>query len=41
MAFNLEYYDFNRTLTEDEVDKDFQNLITLITNKFNATLRGN
>ncbi len=41
MAFNLEYYDFNRTLTEDEVDKDFQNVITLITNKFNATLRGN
>ena len=41
MAFNLEYYDFSRTLTEDEVDKDFQNLITLITNKFNATLRGN
>ncbi len=41
MAFNLEYYDFSRTLTENEVDKDFQNLITLITNKFNATLRGN
>ncbi|RKY93045.1 MAG: hypothetical protein DRQ01_05515 [Ignavibacteriae bacterium] len=40
MAFNLEFYDFNRTLTEDEVDKDFQNLITLITNKFNANLRG-
>jgi phenylalanyl-tRNA synthetase beta chain len=41
MAFNLEYYDFNRTLTEDEVDKDFQNLIALIINKFNAILRGN
>lgn len=41
MAFNLEFYDFNRTLTEDEVDKDFQNLIALISNKFNASLRGN
>ncbi len=41
LAFNLEYYDFSRTLTEDEVDKDFQNLITLVINKFNASLRGN
>ncbi len=41
MAFNLEYYDFSRTLTEEEVDEDFKNLITLVTKKFNATLRGN
>ena len=40
MAFNLEYYDFNRTLTDEEVDKDFQNLIGKIGNKFNAILRG-
>ncbi|MBE0571570.1 MAG: phenylalanine--tRNA ligase subunit beta [Ignavibacteriaceae bacterium] len=40
MAFNLEYYDYNRTLTDEEVDKDFQSLITKVTEKFNAILRG-
>jgi phenylalanyl-tRNA synthetase beta chain len=40
LAFTLEYYDKNRTLTEDEVEKDFNNLITLITKEFNAQLRG-
>ena len=40
MAFNLEYYDFSRTLTDDEVDKDFQDLINKVTNNFNAVLRG-
>ncbi len=40
MAFNLEYYDYNRTLTDEEVDKDFQSLITKITEKFKAILRG-
>jgi len=40
MAFNLEYFDFNRTLTDEEVDKDFQILINKVTNKFNAILRG-
>ena len=40
MAFSLEYYDFNRTLTDEEVDKDFQSLITKITTNFNAILRG-
>ena len=40
MAFNLEYYDFNRTLTDEEVDKDFQDLINKVTNNFNAVLRG-
>lgn len=41
MAFELEYYDENRTLTDEEVEKDFNNLITLVSNKFNAKLRGN
>lgn len=41
MAFTLEFYDFNRTLTEEEVDKDFNDLIEKISNEFNATLRGN
>jgi phenylalanyl-tRNA synthetase beta chain len=40
MAFNLEYYDYDRTLTDEEVDKDFQNLISKVSNKFNAILRG-
>jgi phenylalanyl-tRNA synthetase beta chain len=40
MAFNLEYYDFSRTLTDEEVDKDFQILINKVTEKFNAILRG-
>jgi phenylalanyl-tRNA synthetase beta chain len=41
LAINLDYYDKSRTLTEDEVEKDFLNLIKLITSKFNAVLRGN
>ena len=41
IAINLEYYDNERTLTEEEVEKDFLNLINLIKNKFNAVLRGN
>ncbi len=41
IAINLDYYDNTRTLTEDEVEKDFLNLISLIKNKFNAVLRGN
>jgi len=40
MAFNLEYYDYTRTLTDEEVDKDFQELINKVTKKFNAILRG-
>jgi len=40
MAFNLEYYDSNKTLTDEEVDKDFQSLINKVTTKFNAILRG-
>jgi len=41
MALTLEFYDENRTLTENEVQKDFENLILLITKEFNAQLRGN
>ncbi|MEJ2615504.1 MAG: phenylalanine--tRNA ligase subunit beta, partial [Ignavibacteriaceae bacterium] len=41
MAFSLEYYSKERTLTEEEVEKDFSNLISLVEKKFNATLRGN
>lgn len=40
MAFSLEYFDESRTLTEDEVEKDFNYLITEISKKFNAKLRG-
>lgn len=40
MAFNLEYFDYNRTLTDEEVDKDFQTLISKIVKYFNAILRG-
>jgi phenylalanyl-tRNA synthetase beta chain len=40
LAFTLEYFDESRTLTEDEVEKDFNNLIALITKEFNAQLRG-
>ena len=41
LAFNLEYYSEERTLTEDEVEKEFNRLISAVTNKFNAKLRGN
>ena len=41
LAFNLEYYSEKRTLTEDEVEKEFSRLIKSVTNKFNAKLRGN
>ncbi len=40
IAFTLEFYDKDRTLTEEEVEKDFNNLISLITKEFNAQLRG-
>ncbi len=41
MAFALEYFEETRTLKEEEVEKDFTNLISLITKNFNAILRGN
>ncbi|HED05359.1 MAG TPA: phenylalanine--tRNA ligase subunit beta, partial [Ignavibacteria bacterium] len=40
MAFSLQYYSEERTLTEEEVEKDFNNLISLISKRFNAKLRG-
>lgn len=40
MAFSLEYYDLKRTLTDEEVEKDFKNLINKISSNFNAVLRG-
>ena len=41
MAFSLEYYSDERTLTEEEVEKDFTSLIKAVTKNFNAQLRGN
>ncbi|MBZ0179003.1 MAG: phenylalanine--tRNA ligase subunit beta [Melioribacteraceae bacterium] len=40
LAFELEYFDVSRTLTEEEVDKDFWSVIELIKKQFNAELRG-
>jgi len=41
LAFTLEFYSSERTLTEDEVEKEFNKLIMAVTNKFKAKLRGN
>ena len=40
VAFELEYYESSRTLTDEEVDKDFWKTIDAVKNKFNAELRG-
>ena len=40
MAFSVEYYSEERTLTEEEIEKEFSKLISEVTKKFNATLRG-
>ncbi len=40
MAFGLEFYNFERTLTDEEVEKDFINLIEEIKKEFKAVLRG-
>lgn len=40
MAFSLEYFSKEKTLTEEEVEEDFKNLISKVTKKFNAQLRG-
>lgn len=40
MAFELEFFSAERTLTEEEVDKEFWNAIEVIKNKYNAKLRG-
>jgi len=40
IAFSLTYFDTERTLTDEEVDKDFQSLIEIVQKEFNAVLRG-
>ncbi|KAF0140022.1 MAG: Phenylalanyl-tRNA synthetase subunit beta [Stygiobacter sp.] len=40
LAFQLEYFDLARTLTEEEVDKDFRTAIKAVETKFTAQLRG-
>jgi len=39
IAYNLTFEDYTRTLTEEEVMAIFNNIINVIENKFNATLR--
>ncbi len=41
LAFTLEFFENDRTLTEEEVEKEFSGLINKITKQFNAVLRGN
>ena len=40
MAFQLEYFDETKTLTEEEVDKEFRKAIKIVEENFNAQLRG-
>lgn len=40
LAFQLEFFNSSRTLTEDEVEKDFRNAIKTVEKIFNAQLRG-
>jgi len=40
VAFQLEYFDYSRTLTDEEVDKEFWKAIDSVKSKFNAQLRG-
>ncbi|MDP3581573.1 MAG: phenylalanine--tRNA ligase subunit beta, partial [Ignavibacteria bacterium] len=40
LAFQLEYFDLARTLTEEEVEKDFRSAIKAVETKFTAQLRG-
>ncbi len=40
LAFQLEFFNSNRTLTEEEVEKDFRNAIKTVEKIFNAQLRG-
>lgn len=40
LAYQLDFYDESRTLTEEEVDKDFWNIIEVVKTKHNAQLRG-
>jgi phenylalanyl-tRNA synthetase beta chain len=40
LAFQLEYFDSSKTLTEEEVDKDFRSAIKAVEKQLNAQLRG-
>jgi len=40
LAFQLEFFNSSRTLTEEEVEKDFRNAIKAVEKIFNAQLRG-
>jgi len=40
LAFQLEYYDESRTLTEEDVEKDFWKAVKFVQTKLNAKLRG-
>jgi len=40
LAFELTYFDEKKTLTEDEVEKEFWNAIESVKTKLNAELRG-
>ncbi|MGD1006918.1 MAG: phenylalanine--tRNA ligase subunit beta [Ignavibacteriaceae bacterium] len=40
MAFSLEFYSEERTLTEEEVEKEFNHIIMSVAKNFNAALRG-
>ena len=39
IAYSLTFNDYNKTLTEEEVDKVFRNIITKVTTKFNCEIR--
>jgi phenylalanyl-tRNA synthetase beta chain len=41
MAFAMEFFENDKTLTEEEVDKEFNKLIVSVSDNFNAKLRGN
>lgn len=41
LAFQLEFYNKERTLTENEIEKDFRNIIKAVEKNFSAQLRGN
>ncbi len=41
LAFQLEYFSDSRTLTEEEIDKDFRNAIKAVEEKLSGKLRGN
>ncbi|MGE5680319.1 MAG: phenylalanine--tRNA ligase subunit beta [Bacillota bacterium] len=40
MAFSLEYYDENRTLKDEEVEKDFNKAVDAVKKELNAEFRG-